>query len=53
MITSSALGLKIYAITAGIKNYKSIIKKRRKKHDKIVSFGKTLKKLKCHKSLNF
>ena len=41
MITSSALGLEICAITAGIKNYKSIIKKRRKKHDKIVSFGKT------------
>ena len=33
-ITSSANGLKICAITAGIRNYKSIIKK--KKHDKIV-----------------
>ena len=35
-ITSSAIGLKICAITAGIQKYKSIIKKRRKKHDKIV-----------------
>ena len=32
---SSAIGLKIYAITAGIKKYKSIIKKKKKKHDKI------------------
>ena len=30
--TSSALGLKICAVTAGIKKYKSIIKKK-KKHD--------------------
>ena len=30
-ITSSAIGLKICAITAGIKRYKSIIKKKRKK----------------------
>ena len=29
-ITSSAIGLKICAITAGIKNYKSIIKKRKR-----------------------
>ena len=29
-ITSSAIGLKICAITAGIKKYKSIIKKKRK-----------------------
>ena len=34
-MTSSAIGLKIYAITAGIKKYKSIIKKKKKKHDKI------------------
>ena len=34
-ITSSAIGLKICAITAGIKKYKSIIKKK-KKHDVIV-----------------
>ena len=34
--TSSAIGLRIYAITAGIKNYKSIIKKKKEKHDKIV-----------------
>ena len=33
-ITSSAVGIKISAITAGIKKYKSIIKKRKKKHDK-------------------
>ena len=36
-IASSAIGLKICAITAGIRNYKSIIKKKRKKHDKINS----------------
>ena len=32
----SAIGLKICAIHAGIKKYKSIIKKKKKKHDKIV-----------------
>ena len=30
-ITSSAIGLKLCAITAGIKKYKSIIKKKKKK----------------------
>ena len=35
-ITSSAVGIKIFAITAGIKRYKSVIKKKKKKHDKIV-----------------
>ena len=39
-ITSSAIGLKICAITAGIKKYKSIIKKKKKNHDKIVSIAK-------------
>ena len=38
---SSAVELKIWAITAGIKKYKSIIKKKRKKHDKIVFLAKT------------
>ena len=32
--TSSAIGLKICAITAGIKNDKLIIKKKKKEHDK-------------------
>ena len=36
--TSFAIGLKICAITAGIKRYKSIIKK--KKHDSIVLLAK-------------
>ena len=40
-IASSAVGIKICAVTAGIKNYKSIIKKNKKKHDKIVLLGKT------------
>ena len=40
-ITSSAIGLKIYAITAGIKNYESIIKEKKKKHDKIVLLAKS------------
>ena len=39
-ITSSAGRLKICAITAGIKKYKSIIKKN-KKYDKIVLLGKS------------
>ena len=40
-ITSPAVGLKICPITASIKNYESIIKKKRKKHDKIVLLAKT------------
>ena len=39
-IVSSAVGLKTCAITEGIKKYKSIIKERGKKHDKIVLLGK-------------
>ena len=39
-ITSSAIGIKICAITAGIKKYKSIIRKKKKKHDEIVLLGK-------------
>ena len=40
-ITSSALQLKIYVIVAGIKKCKSLIKKRKKKHDKIVLLAKS------------
>ena len=40
-ITSSAIGLKTCAITAGIKKFKAIIKKKRKKHDKIVLLAKS------------
>ena len=40
-ITSSEIGLKIYAITAGIKKYKSIIKKKKKKHDRVVLSAKS------------
>ena len=39
--TSSAIGLKICVITAGIKKYKSKNKKRKKKHDKIVLLAKS------------
>ena len=39
-IRSSTIGLKICAITAGIKKYKSIIKKKKRKHDKIVFLAK-------------
>ena len=39
-VTSSAVAVKICAINAGIKNYKSIIKKKKKKHDKIVLVAK-------------
>ena len=35
-ITSSPKGLKICSITTGIKKYNSIIRKKKKKHDKIV-----------------
>ena len=39
-LTNSAVGIKICAITTAIKKYKSIIKKKKKKHDKIVLLGK-------------
>ena len=40
-ITSSAVGMKICAITAAIKKYKSIIKAQKKKHNKILLLGKS------------
>ena len=40
-ITSSAIGLKICAITSGIKKCKSIIKKNKKKHDQMVFLAKS------------
>ena len=40
-MTSSAVGLKICAITAGIKKYKSIIKENKNKNDKIALLQKT------------
>ena len=40
-IASSAAGLKTCVIAAGIKKYKSIIKKKKKDHDKIVSIAKS------------
>ena len=40
-ITSSAMRLKICAIIARIKKYKSIIKKKKKEHDKIVVLAKS------------
>lgn len=39
--TSCTIGLKLHAITAGIKKYRLIIKKKTKKHDKKVLLGKT------------
>ena len=39
-ITSSSVGINICVIIAGIKKYKSIIKKKKKTHDKIVLLGK-------------
>ena len=41
-IKSSAIGLKIHAITTRIRNYKSIIKKKKKNFDKIVLLGKAM-----------
>ena len=40
-IASSSVGLKFFALTVGIKKYKSIIKKKRKKHNNIVLLAKT------------
>ena len=39
-ITSSAIGLEICVVTAGMKKYKSIIKKKKKKHYKIILLAK-------------
>ena len=39
-IMNTAVGIKICTITAGIKKYKSIIKKKKKKHDKMKLLGK-------------
>ena len=40
-IMSAAIGLKICAITVAIKKYKSITKKKKKKHDSIVLLAKS------------
>ena len=40
-IKSSTIGLKIDVITAGIKLYKSMIRKKKKKHDEIVLLAKS------------
>ena len=40
-ITRSAIGLKICAITAGIKKYKSIIKKKNKTYYEIILLAKS------------
>ena len=50
-ITISAIGLNICAIIAGIKKYKSIIKKKKKKHDKLVLSAKTNIKVLIFKAL--
>ena len=39
--TSSVIGSKVSAIAAGIKNYKSLIKKKKRKHNKIVLLAKS------------
>ena len=39
-ITNSAVGINICAIPAGIKKYKSILPKKKKRHNKIVLLGK-------------
>ena len=40
-IASSTVGLKICVITTGIKQYKSLINKKKRKHDKMVLLGKS------------
>ena len=39
-LAGSEVGLEICAMTAGIKKYKSMLQKKRKKQDKIILFGK-------------
>ena len=47
-ILNFAVGLKICVVTAGIRKYKSIIGKYKKKHDKIVLLAKSkLSNTKC------
>ena len=41
MLLTSAIRLKICAIIAGVKKYKSIIKKKKDNHDKIVFLAKS------------
>ena len=48
-ITSSTKGLKICVIAAGIKKFKSMTKKKKKKHEKIVLLAKS----KLNRTLNF
>ena len=45
-ITSSSVGISICAIIAGIKEYKSMIKRKSKKHDKIMLLWKDKLKVK-------
>ena len=40
-IKSSAVGTKIFATTAGIKKYQSVLKKKKNKYDKNLLLGKT------------
>ena len=50
-ITISATGLNICGITSAIRKYKSIIKKKKKKHNKIALLAKS--KLNCTEVLIF
>ena len=40
VVTISSVGIIIFAIIAGIKKYKTMTKKKKKKHDKIKLLGK-------------
>ena len=40
VIASSAVGLTIFALTSGIRKYKSVIKKKRKRYNEIVFLTK-------------
>ena len=40
-ITNSAIGLNVCVITSGIKKYRSIIKRKKKQYDKILSLAKS------------
>ena len=52
-ITSSVVGLKNCGITAAAKKFKSIINKKKKKHDKVVLSENPHRKLKKHRNFNF
>ena len=52
-IASSTTRIKICVVTAGIQKYKSVIKEKKKKHDKIVFLAKYQNKALIYRSFDF